>query len=781
MVTTQRKPKQLGQILLEQGLISEEHLQRALEEHRNTPKSLGRVLIDLGYIRERDLVRALAEQVGLEFVDLTEYRIDAAATALLPEALCRRYRALPIGEVDGKLLVAMSDPANVYALDDIRTITGRDVRPVVATSNDVEQAIAKYSGMGEQVEALASEAADALDTEADLTRVEAAVEDAPIVKLVQAIMTQAAADRASDVHIEPTEIDVRVRFRVDGVLHEVMHSPKSIQGGLISRLKVMGDLNIAEKRIPQDGRVSLRVNNRSLDLRLATLPTVHGEKIVIRILDKTNALLQLSELGFLPQAFESYERSFRKPYGAILVTGPTGSGKSTTLYATLNIVNSIDRHIVTVEDPVEYRLPGVNQIQVNPKAGLTFASALRSILRADPDIILIGEIRDRETAMIAVESALTGHLVLSSLHTNDAPSAITRLIEMQVETFLVGSAIDCVVAQRLARQLCEKCKQAYTPEESELIEAGFAESRIPDLGVFFRPSGCQSCSNTGYRGRIGLYEVMPMTEEIERLTVERASSETVKRVAIEQGHVHAARRRAPQGRDGPDLHRRDRKGGEVMSSDGQEAEVQIPIPELLEAMVERGASDLHLTVGTPPTIRQYGDLVRLDEYPVLDKRGIQGMIYAILPQKMRERLEQELELDMSYSLPGRARFRVNVYYQRDSLGAAFRLIPYEIRTVEELDLPSVVADLARYSTRVRRRHGADRFGQVHDLGLDGRHREPRAAGAHHDRRGPDRVPPQAQELRREPAGGRGRHALVRAGPQARPASGPRRHPRRRDA
>jgi type IV pilus assembly protein PilB len=534
MVTTQRQPKQLGQILLEQGLISEEHLQRALDEHRNTPKSLGRVLIDLGYIRERDLVRALAEQVGLEFVDLTEYRIDAAAAALLPEALCRRYRALPIGEEDGKLLVAMSDPANVYALDDIRTITGRDVRPVVATANDVEQSIQKFSGMSEQVEALASEAADALDTEAGVT-VEAAVEDAPIVKLVQAIMTQAAADRASDVHIEPTETDVRVRFRVDGVLHEVMHSPKSIQAGLISRLKVMGDLNIAEKRIPQDGRVSLRVSNRSLDLRLATLPTVHGEKIVIRILDKTNALLELSELGFLPQAFESYERSFRKPYGAILVTGPTGSGKSTTLYATLNIVNSIDRHIVTVEDPVEYRLPGVNQIQVNPKAGLTFASALRSILRADPDIILIGEIRDRETAMISVESALTGHLVLSSLHTNDAPSAITRLIEMQVETFLVGSAIDCVVAQRLARQLCETCKQAYAPEESELIEAGFAESRIPDLGLFFRPSGCQSCSNTGYRGRIGLYEVMPMTEEIERLTVERASSETVKRVAIEQG------------------------------------------------------------------------------------------------------------------------------------------------------------------------------------------------------------------------------------------------------
>ena len=535
MMTTQRKPKQLGQILLEQGLITEEHLQYALEEHRNTPKSLGRVLIDLGYIRERDLVRALAEQVGLEFVDLTEYRVDAAATALLPEALCRRYRALPISEDDGKLLVAMSDPANVYALDDIRTITGREVRPVVATANDVEQAIAKFSGMGDQVEALASEAAEALDEEVSLQEVAAAVEDAPIVKLVQAIMTQAAADRASDVHIEPTEKDVRVRFRVDGVLHEVMHSPKSLQAGLISRLKVMGDLNIAEKRVPQDGRVSLRVNNRSLDLRLATLPTVHGEKIVIRILDRSNALLQLSELGFLRDSFERYEQSFSKPYGAILVTGPTGSGKSTTLYATLSIVNQTDRHIVTVEDPVEYRLPGVNQIQVNPKAGLTFASALRSILRADPDIILIGEIRDRETAMIAVESALTGHLVMSSLHTNDAPSAIIRLIEMQVETFLVASAIDCVVAQRLARKLCENCRKAYVPEPRELLEAGYPESRFPDLGELFRPTGCGACSNTGYRGRIGLYEVMQMSEEIERLTVDRASSDTLKAVALEQG------------------------------------------------------------------------------------------------------------------------------------------------------------------------------------------------------------------------------------------------------
>ncbi len=534
MATTKRKPKQLGQILLEQGLLDQEQLDRALDEHQNTPKSLGRVLIDLGYIRERDLVRALAEQVGLEFVDLSDYRIDAGIATLIPDAICRRYRALAIDERDGKLLVAMSDPANVYALDDIRTITGREVQPVVATANDVEQAIGKFSGMGDQVEALAAEAVEGMD-DTDLADVEAAVEDAPIVKLVQAIMTQAVADRASDVHIEPSEKDVRVRFRVDGVLHEVMHSPKSIQGGLISRLKVMADMNIAEKRVPQDGRIGMRVGTKQLDLRVATLPTVYGEKVVIRILDKSNALLQLSDLGFLESAFKRYEAAFRKPYGAILATGPTGSGKSTSLYATLNIVNSPDKHIITVEDPVEYRLAGVNQIQVNPKAGLTFASALRSILRADPDIIMIGEIRDRETAMIAVESALTGHLVLSSLHTNDAPSAITRLIEMEVETFLVASAVDCVVAQRLARKLCERCAEPFEPEPAELIEAGFSESQIPEGAKFHRAVGCPACSTTGYRGRIGLYEVMLMSEEIERLTVERASSDTIRAVAIEQG------------------------------------------------------------------------------------------------------------------------------------------------------------------------------------------------------------------------------------------------------
>jgi type IV pilus assembly protein PilB len=534
MTTVKRKSKQLGQILIELGFITPEQLETALEEHRKTPKSLGRVLIDLGMIKEADLVRALAEQVGLEFVDLNDFPIDATSTVLLPEALSRRYRAIPIGERDGRLLVAMSDPANVYALDDIRTITGRDVQPVVATANDVEEAIQKFSGMDSQVEAMASIAAEAADeTTADL---EEALEDAPIVKLVNAIMTQAVGDRASDVHLEPAEFNVRIRFRVDGVLHEPMPpAPKNIQGGLISRLKVMADLNIAERRVPQDGRISMKVGGRSLDLRVATLPTVYGEKVVIRVLDKSNALLRLEDLGFLENAYDRFSESFRKPYGAILVTGPTGSGKSTTMYSTLNILNEESKNIITVEDPVEYRLAGVNQMQVNPKAGLTFASALRSILRADPDIVLIGEIRDKETATIAIEAALTGHLVLSSLHTNDAPSAISRLVEMDVETFLVASAIDAVVAQRLARKLCERCRVVYQPEQAELEAAGFPEWLWPEIPQLFKAQGCPACSNTGYRGRIGLYEVMQMSEEIERLTVERASADAIRTVAVQQG------------------------------------------------------------------------------------------------------------------------------------------------------------------------------------------------------------------------------------------------------
>jgi type IV pilus assembly protein PilB len=541
---------QLGALLLERNLLNREQLDAALDEQTRTRKSLGRVLIEQGVVGEDDLVSTLAAQIGLEFVELDDESIDPTAVATVSAALARRYQALPIRWEDGRLVVAMADPSNVFALDDIRTITGAEVRTVVATRTAIVEAIDRHHRLDGDVEDISAQAsADATD-EDDLSRVKEVVEDAPIVKLVNLLITQAVQERASDIHIEPTERDVRIRYRIDGVLHEKMRSPKNIQSGLISRLKIMADINIAERRIPQDGRVSLRLAEKQIDLRVATLPTVYGEKVVMRILDKSTALLKLSDLGFLDANYTRFEQSFRKPYGMILVTGPTGSGKSTTLYATLNIVNDAARNIITVEDPVEYRLPGVNQCQVNVKAGMTFAAALRSILRSDPDIVLVGEIRDRETATIAIEAALTGHLVLSTLHTNDAATTPTRLVEMGVEPFLVSSALDCVVAQRLARKLCDRCKEPYLPSEAELVGAGWEDALEAGGGEVFRPVGCQHCGKTGYHGRFAIHEVMNVTEDVERLIVERGHSEDIKKVAVAQGMLSLRQAGLAQVRNG---------------------------------------------------------------------------------------------------------------------------------------------------------------------------------------------------------------------------------------
>ncbi|AKL73297.1 type II secretory pathway, ATPase PulE/Tfp pilus assembly pathway, ATPase PilB [Actinobacteria bacterium IMCC26256] len=529
----------LGLLLVETGLVTKDQLAEALATQASTGRPIGRVLIDQGLISESDLVRALAKQVGLEFVDLTERAIDATVASLIPEGLARRYQALPISWDDDVLVVAMADPSNVLAVDDIRALTGAQVRCVVATSAQIRETIDRFHRLDSEVDDLASQAADELTDKDELANVSAVVEDAPIVKFVNLLITQAVADRASDIHVEPAERDLRIRFRIDGVLHEVMRSPKAIQAGVISRLKVMSDINIAERRIPQDGRMSLTVGGKPIDLRVATLPTVHGEKVVMRILDKNQALLSLEDQGFLPDTLERYERSFRKPYGTVLVTGPTGSGKSTTLYATLNVLNEVQRNIITIEDPVEYRLAGINQIQVNPKAGLTFASALRSILRADPDVLLVGEIRDRETAIIGIEAALTGHLVLTTLHTNDAASTPMRLLEMGVEPFLVTSALDVVLAQRLARRLCDRCKEPYQPSEEELLSARWAMETI-DIGdwpTLHRAVGCSACGRTGYRGRFALHEVMPISEEIERLIIERRSVEDLSKVAQMEGMI----------------------------------------------------------------------------------------------------------------------------------------------------------------------------------------------------------------------------------------------------
>ena len=531
--------KQLGEILLDEGLVSEAQLLAALDEQGARNQSLGRTLVELGFLSEGQLVKALAEQVGMPFVDLDEYPVDRAAVSMVPAALCRRYTVLPVGIRDGALMLATADPGNVVAVDDVRTVSGMQVVSVVATYDNVLRAIDRFCRADDEMDSLTNAFEDQTpEPETDLSRMGDFVDDdAPIVRYVNLLVTQAITDRSSDIHIEPTEHDLRVRYRIDGVLHEVQRSPKNIQGGVISRVKILSDIDIAEKRKPQDGRMSVVHSGRKIDLRVATLPTVWGEKIVMRILDNSTASLDLRDLSFLDRNYETYHASYSKPYGMILVTGPTGSGKSTTLYATLNAVSRPEINVITVEDPVEYRLPNINQVQVNPKAGLTFAGALRSILRSDPDVVLLGEIRDHETAQIAIEAALTGHLVLSTLHTNDAPSAITRLIEMGIEPFLVGSALDCVVAQRLARRLCEKCKEPYRPSPEEMESARFpwiAGEPVPEI---FRPVGCVSCSRTGYRGRLALHEVMRVTEEIERHAVTHSSSAEIAATARKQGMI----------------------------------------------------------------------------------------------------------------------------------------------------------------------------------------------------------------------------------------------------
>jgi type IV pilus assembly protein PilB len=531
--------EQLGVVLVQTGIITIEQLSEALGRANERSCNLARVLIEDKLLTEEQFVGTLAQQLGLQFVDLAEYPVDPAAARLVSETLARRYLALPIGWWEGRLIVAMADPSNVFAIDDIRAVTGAEVRQVVVTAEAITAAINKYHRKDSEAEHISAEASATSGEDEDerLSSIKEVHEDAPIVRLVDLLISQAITDRASDIHIEPTGKDLRIRYRIDGVLHEIMRSPRNIQNGVISRLKVMADINIAERRIPQDGRISMNIQGRPVDLRVATLPTVHGEKIVMRVIDKQTAKLRLSELGFLPANMDRYEMAYAKPYGTILVTGPTGSGKSTTLYATINILNDPAKNIITVEDPVELQLDGINQIQVNTKAGLTFASALRTILRADPDIILVGEIRDRETATIGVEAALTGHLVLSTLHTNDAATTPNRLIEMGVEPFLAGSSLDCIVAQRLARKLCERCKEAFHPDPEQLIEMGwdFTDIDLPD--EIYRAVGCHLCGKTGYAGRFAVHEVLNVNEEIERMIVEHAHSEDIHKAAVADGMV----------------------------------------------------------------------------------------------------------------------------------------------------------------------------------------------------------------------------------------------------
>ncbi len=531
--------RRIGEILVELGIVSDDDVGRALALQRETGKKLGDVLLSEGIVAPRDLLRALAVQFDLEFVDLSERKIDIDLAQQIPAQLARHHRALPVWRRGDKIVVAMANPVDVLALDDIRDSLRRPVLPVMA---DSEQIMAAIAGLGLS-DSRVQEAIQAavVETEPEIAEVAADVteERAPIVAFVELLLSKAVQERASDIHIEPGQNDLRVRFRVDGVLHDAMTPPRSLQAGIISRVKVMAEIDIAERRIAQDGRMSIEIGGTPIDIRVATIPTIHGEAAVLRILRSGSEMISLDDMGFLPQQLERFRAAYERPWGAILVTGPTGSGKSTTLYGALEALKDPTRNIITAEDPVEYKIDGIKQVQVNNKAGMTFARALRSFLRADPDVMLVGEIRDAETATIAVEASLTGHLVLSTLHTNSAAATPMRLIEMGVEPFLVTSALTAVVAQRLARRLCDRCK---IPTRTTLSDIGVTSLDGVDFETggeveVFTAGGCEACSGTGYQGRFAIHEVMTMSDAIRTAILNRNSADEVHRLAVSEGMI----------------------------------------------------------------------------------------------------------------------------------------------------------------------------------------------------------------------------------------------------
>jgi type IV pilus assembly protein PilB len=520
--------RRIGDVIVQLGFAERDVVERVVEAGRGQGLPLGQLLIDAQIVDSDQLAQALAERNGLDFVDLNQFEVDKGAASLIDTAKARRYRTIPIAFLGERtLLVATADPANVLALDDITMATGYEVRPAVASPEDMEALITQLSHLGEAVEEVEEEET----TSAEVIELRDQADEVPVVKLVHSIIADAVARGASDIHFEPRAGDMRVRYRVDGVVFDTTTVPRTLVPGLVSRVKIMADLDIAEKRLPQDGRIGLTVDGHYVDLRVATLPVVRGESIVMRVLDKDKVVMDLDVLGMGERDRVRFERVISSTHGSVLVTGPTGSGKTTTLYAGLTAVNTPDKTIITVEDPVEYELQGVKQVQVNHRTGLTFAAGLRAMVRADPDIIMVGEVRDRDTAQIAIESALTGHLVLTTLHTNDAPLAVARLIEMGIEPYLVASGVECVVAQRLARVLCD-CKVPKKLTKQALSGNGFVVSRGFQA---FEQGGCVRCAHTGFKGRIGLYELMPISDPLRRLILEKASAEEVREAARSEG------------------------------------------------------------------------------------------------------------------------------------------------------------------------------------------------------------------------------------------------------
>jgi type IV pilus assembly protein PilB len=526
--------KKLGELLVESGLLSETQLKNALRIKKPSER-LGQVLIKLNYLKEKDIINVLEFQLGIPQYKLSDKILDESIVKRLPETLARRHNAVPVKLKNNILTVAMTDPLNLIAIDDIRLATGYEVEPVIVTEDELANVLQAYFGeesTNADLQNLEISTPDELPSLQELTD---SSSDAPIVRAVNSIIQQAVNMKASDIHLEPMEEAFRVRFRIDGMLKEITRLPKLSSSAIVSRIKIMAEMDIAEKRLPQDGRLQLTVNQSEIDLRCSSIPTIFGEKIVLRILDKTNKIINLKKLGFKSDLLEIYKNLISTSYGMILVTGPTGSGKTTTLYATLKEIDTIEKNIITIEDPVEYILEGINQIGVNPKAGLTFASGLRSILRQDPDIIMVGEIRDQETADIAIRAATTGHLVFSTLHTNDAAGALPRLVDMGAENYLVASALTGVVAQRLVRKICPYCKEEYLLSVDS-PEAVFIGQEIKEL-VLYRGRGCTKCGNTGYIGRMAIHEILRVTGGIRDLIMNKASSEAIRQLAIYEGMV----------------------------------------------------------------------------------------------------------------------------------------------------------------------------------------------------------------------------------------------------
>jgi type IV pilus assembly protein PilB len=523
-------------VLIEKGSLTQEQLDKALQAAETRREPLEKILVEMKVAPKDEVMWARAEELGKIYVDLTNRKIDPETATIIPEPAARRHHLICIGKVEGKITLAMADPTDILALDDVRIRTGLTPEPVLSFYDDIERALdAVYNSGDNKWQEIVLETGDGMDVIKEQEEMPDEVQvDAPIVRLADLIVTQAIAQKASDIHIEPFERQLVVRYRVDGLLREVMSPPKTLQSALASRFKIMANLNIAEKRVPQDGRIQVNIKRDRYDLRVSVLPTLWGESIVMRILDRKSVMIELEQLGFHPEILEAWKKLIVLPNGVILVTGPTGSGKSTTLYATLNAINDPNTKIVTIEDPVEYNIQGINQVQVHPKVGLTFAYGLRAFLRQDPDVMMVGEIRDHETALIAVQSALTGHLVLSTLHTNDSVSAVTRLIDMGVEPFLLASSVQGVMAQRLVRTVCKSCKRGIKPVKA--VHAKFEEYGIPISSLqLTRGEGCDECSGSGYKGRAGVHELLVMTDEVRRMILERTSTGDLKKLALAQG------------------------------------------------------------------------------------------------------------------------------------------------------------------------------------------------------------------------------------------------------